>query len=406
MSVMSRHRLGLSALVSLVVVCAVALPAQVGAAMALPPLSKAVYSRYIIRTSDQAGMTFAFSTAVKGGGRMVHRYRSVYPGGAFDLTPAQVAALKKDKRIVSIEPDRLYRASVMPSIGSQVMPNVVKVETSAPWGLDRIDQKTLPTSGKYRYTTTGAGVTAYVIDTGIRPTHAEFGNRVRLGYDGVGDGRGGVDCNGHGTHVAGTIGGTTYGVAKKVSLVAVRVLNCDGGGRLSDVIAGVDWVVSDHESGPAVANMSLGGIASHSLDLAVKRAIADGVTMVVAAGNDGGDACLSSPAEVPAAITVGATQANDMRADFSNYGECLDLFAPGVDITSSWDTSDTSTKTISGTSMATPHVAGAAARYLESHAYASPATVRNALVRAATSGAIPNLGPHSPDRLLYIDPTN
>lgn len=353
-----------------------------------------VLHRYIVRVKTPTAMTYVFATASKGGGRMVRRYRAVFPGGVFDLTDAQVSALKRDKRVTAIEPDRIYRTSV------------IRTESNAPWGLDRIDEHAQPTSTKYRYSTTGAGVTAYVIDTGIRPTHDEFGSRVRLGFDAVGDNQHGVDCNGHGTHVAGTIGGADYGVAKDVSLVAVRVLNCDGAGRLSDVIAGLDWATTDHVKGPAVINMSLGGIASRSLDLAVNRAITDGISVVVAAGNEGGDACLDSPAKVPAAITVGATDAGDVRADFSNYGQCVDLFAPGVDIISSWMSSDSASRILSGTSMASPHVAGAVARYLENHPTASPSKVRNALSRAATPDVIPNVGPRSPNKLLYIDPAN
>jgi subtilisin family serine protease len=380
---------GAIAIASTCIATAITLAPSSHAAAAPQPLH-----RYVVRVKTPSAMTFVFATATKGGGRMIRRYRSVFPGGAFDLTDKQAAAFRKDKRVAAVEPDRVFRSSV------------IRTESSAPWGLDRIDERVLPTSTKYRYSTSGDGVTAYVIDTGIRPTHNDFGGRVRLGYDAVGDGQNGVDCNGHGTHVAGTIGGATYGVAKKVALVAVRVLNCQGGGRLSDVIGGIDWAAGDHTSGPAVINMSLGGIASRSLDLAVTRAIGDGISVVVAAGNDGGDACLGSPAEVPGAITVGATTNDDLRADFSNYGSCVDLFAPGVDITSTWLSGNTSTRTLSGTSMASPHVAGAVARYLENHPTASPSKVRNAIVRAATPNEIPNAGPRSPNKLLYVDPAN
>jgi aqualysin 1 len=243
-------------------------------------------------------------------------------------------------------------------------------------------------------------VTAYVIDTGIRATHSQFAGRVTSGYSSIADGRGTADCNGHGTHVAGTIGSTTYGVAKGVTLVPVRVLDCNGSGTTSGVIAGVDWVTA-HRSGPSVANMSLGGGISDALDAAVNRAITAGVTFAVAAGNSNTNACSASPARVPAAVTVGATASDDSRASYSNYGSCLDLFAPGSGITSTWYTSDAATSTISGTSMATPHVAGVAALYLEANRTASPAAVRDALVAATTGSLVRNPGTGSPNRLLY-----
>jgi len=270
----------------------------------------------------------------------------------------------------------------------------------ATWGIDRIDQRTLPLSNSYTYNYTGAGVTAYIIDTGILATHTEFGGRASVGYDSVGDGRNGVDCNGHGTHVAGTVGGATYGVAKGVSLVAVRVLNCSGSGTTSGVIAGINWVTSNHQA-LAVANMSLGGSASTSLDTAVTNSINAGVTYAVSAGNNNKDACRYSPARVPAALTVGATTSTDARASYSNYGSCLDLFAPGSSITSAWIGSNTAINTISGTSMASPHVTGVAALYLQAHPTASPATVASAIKVAATSNVVTNPGRNSPNLLLY-----
>ncbi|HYU58636.1 MAG TPA: S8 family peptidase, partial [Actinomycetota bacterium] len=242
----------------------------------------------------------------------------------------------------------------------------------------------------------------YIIDTGIRITHSLFGGRASYGYDAVDGSLPADDCNGHGTHVSGTVGSSTYGVAKGVSLVAVRVLNCQGSGTYAQVIAGVNWVTGDHLTGqPAVANMSLGGGPSASLDTAVKNSITDGVTYAIAAGNSNRKACNYSPARVAAALTVGATTSTDARASYSNWGTCLDLFAPGSSITSTWNTSDTATNTISGTSMATPHVAGVAALYLQGNPTASPATVGNTVISSATLGKVTHRRTGSPNRLLY-----
>ena len=288
---------------------------------------------------------------------------------------AVLAAVLSDSRVASVESDGTMRAST--------------TQTGATWGIDRIDQRALPLSGTFTYTATGAGVKAYIIDTGIRRTHAQFGGRAIFGYDAVGPLNLVQDCNGHGTHVAGTVGGSTYGVAKGVTLVAVRVLDCAGVGLNSAVIAGVDWVTGNHGPGqPAVANMSLGGGVSAALDTAVQNSIADGVSYALAAGNDSVDACTSSPARVAAAMTIGATEANDARASFSNFGSCVDWFAPGVNITSAWFTTDTSTNTISGTSMASPHTAGVAALYLQGTPGAAPAAVRTALFNNATQGIV------------------
>jgi len=277
-------------------------------------------------------------------------------------------------------------------------------QSNATWGLDRLDQRDLPLNATYSYDKTGSGVTAYIIDTGIRLSHNDFGGRATSGYDAI-DGGSADDCNGHGTHVSGTVGGTTYGVAKGVRLVAVRVLDCGGSGSNSGVIAGVNWVTSNHAAGqPAVANMSLGGGVSTALDQAVSNSIADGVTYALAAGNSNANACNSSPARTPNAITVGATTSSDARASYSNYGTCLDVFAPGSNITSAWSTSNTATNTISGTSMASPHVAGAAAVYLEGNPGATPAQVASALSGAATTGKVTSPGSGSPNRLLYSAP--
>jgi subtilisin family serine protease len=264
--------------------------------------------------------------------------------------------------------------------------------------LDRIDQRSLPLNGQYNYTYTGSGVTAYIIDTGILFSHNDFGGRASKGYDAFGGN--GVDCNGHGTHVAGTVGGATYGVAKRVTLKAVRVLNCSGSGSTSGVIAGVNWVSNNHTAS-SVANMSLGGSVSTSLDSAVSNSIAHGVVYAIAAGNSNANACNYSPARVSSAITVGATTSSDARASYSNYGSCLDIFAPGSSIKSDWYTSNTATNTISGTSMATPHVTGVAALYLQQHPGSSPTTVRNAMRTYGTLNKVTGAGSGSPNVLLY-----
>ena len=276
-------------------------------------------------------------------------------------------------------------------------------QTNPPsWGLDRVDQKTLPLNAKYNYPdSAGQGVTTYVIDTGVRITHSDFGGRASYGYDFIDNDPVAQDGNGHGTHVAGTVAGTAYGVAKKAKIVAVRVLNNAGSGTTAQVIAGLDWVAT-HHSGPSVANMSLGGGPDAALDTAVRNTIASGVTFAVAAGNSNADASNFSPARVSEAITVGATTSSDLRASYSNYGSVLDLFAPGSSIRSVWNTSDTATATLSGTSMATPHVAGAAALYLAGHATATPAQVASALTTAASNGVVSDPGPGSPNRLLNI----
>ena len=272
-------------------------------------------------------------------------------------------------------------------------------QTNATWGIDRIDQRARPLSTTYTYPVTASNVTAYIIDTGIRYTHNQFGGRATAGYDAVGSGA--VDCNGHGTHVAGTVGGTTYGVAKAVRLVGVRVLNCSGSGTTAGVIAGVNWV-SNQSARPAVANMSLGGGVSSTLDSAVSTAISRGITFALAAGNSTANACNSSPARVASAITVGATTSTDAKASYSNYGTCLDIFAPGSSITSAWYNSNTATNTISGTSMASPHVAGAAALVLSRNTGYTPAQVRDSLVNDATTGVVTSAGTGSPNRLLFV----
>ena len=273
-------------------------------------------------------------------------------------------------------------------------------QNQATWGLDRIDQRDLALNNQYAYNSTGLNVNAFIIDTGIQPDHVEFTGRLLLGYDVVADSNGTSDCNGHGTHVAGTVGGTTWGAAKAVALIPVRVLDCAGSGSLSGVIAGIDWVAGS-DLRPAVANMSLGGGKSTAVNAAVANAVNKGVTMVVAAGNSNADACRYSPASEPSAITVGATTSSDARASYSNYGSCLDIFAPGSAITSAWITTTTATNTISGTSMASPHVAGVAALALAENPLTSPAAVASFLIANATSNKLSSVGTGSPNLLVY-----
>ena len=316
-------------------------------------------------------------------------YTHAIRGFSARLNATAAAALARNPNVAIVEPDQ-----VMTAYTTQVNPT---------WGLDRIDQRALPLSASYSYDFTGAGVRAYIIDTGLRFSHGDFGGRAVSGYDAV-DGGTADDCHGHGTHVAGTVGGATYGVAKAVSLIGVRVLDCNGSGTLSGVVAGVDWVTGNHVK-PAVANMSLGGSASSTIDAAVRNSIAAGVTYAIAAGNGDffgfqADACNYSPARVAEAMTIGATDNTDRKASWSNYGSCVDWFAPGVGITSAWSTGDAATNTISGTSMATPHVAGAAALYLQNHPAATPQQVRDALYAMTTKGIVTSSSTAS-NHLLY-----
>lgn len=309
-------------------------------------------------------------------------FTSAVQGFTATMDEAEMKDLMLDERVDYIEQDQIVTTTA--------------TQSNATWGLDRIDQDDLPLDSQYTYDLDGSGVTAYIIDTGILASHSNFGGRVTSGYDAIGDGNGTNDCNGHGTHVAGTVGSTTYGVAKDVELVAVRVLGCTGSGTNSGVIAGVDWVAAN-ASGPSVANMSLGGSNSTALDNAVNSAINAGITFVVAAGNDNSDACSGSPNKVPAALTIASSTSTDARSSFSNYGSCIDMFAPGSSITSTW--SNGGTNTISGTSMAAPHVAGAAALYLQSNPNASPAQVEAALESAAATNKISSVS-GSPNLLL------
>ncbi|GHF97609.1 S8 family peptidase [Streptomyces hydrogenans] len=302
--------------------------------------------------------------------------------------------------------DEAKRLAADPAVGTVVQNKRFTIsetqEKPPSWGLDRIDQAETAADEKYTYPDAGGeGVTAYVIDTGVRISHQDFGGRASHGFDAVDNDDTADDGNGHGTHVAGTVAGTAHGVAKKAKIVAVRVLDDNGSGTTEQVVAGIDWV-TQHHSGPSVANMSLGGGADEALDAAVKRAVDSGVTFAVAAGNETSDAGQGSPSRVPEALTVASSTKDDEQSDFSNFGSVIDLYAPGSEITSAWNDSDTGVKTISGTSMASPHVAGAAALYLAGHPSATPADVAAALTGGATEGAIKNPSSGTPNKLLNV----
>ncbi len=372
----------------LTVLAGVVVPAPAVATTGVAAIG-AVPGRYVVMLrADRVGTQGAVASARRLAGDAVGRVFGVRtPGFTAQLTPQAALRLAADPAVAVVEPDRVVR--------------VATTQRRAPWNLDRIDTRSRAYSGTYTPSDAGGGVRAYVIDTGIRISHREFGGRASYGHDFV-DGGGANDCAGHGTHVAATLGGARYGVAKNVRLVAVRVLGCDGTGLLSNVIAGVTWV-TDYAVKPAVANLSIGGGSSAALDQAVASSIASGVTYAVAAGNEAGNACFGSPSDVRAAITVAATDRNDRRASFSNYGNCVDLFAPGVGIPSAVSSSNTATATMDGTSMAAPHVAGAAALILAAHPTYSPATVQTILIRQAATRRVQDRS-GSPDRLLYVPP--
>lgn len=347
-------------------------------------------SSYIVQFTPGSDRAAEVSKAKGLGMKVNAEYRYAISGMSVEANAGQLRALQANPNVKLVEKDAIA--------------TVLADQSGATWGLDRVDQRDLPLNGIYSYSQTASTVTAYVVDTGILASHTEFGGRVRAGFDAVTAGGTATDCDGHGTHVAGTIGGTTYGLAKAVTLVPVRVLGCTGSGTTTDILEGIDYVIADHAAGtPAVANFSLGysGIVS-SVDDAMARLVADGVTVVIAAGNSNVDACGVTPARTPSAVTVGATTSTDARSSFSNFGSCLDIFAPGSSITSAWFTSSTATNTISGTSMAAPHVAGAAALYLASDPTASPATVTSALTSAATASKVTSPGTGSPNRLLFV----
>jgi len=387
---------GLAALVAGPMATATAAPSngQESAPLKYAASPNAIPGQYIVVLEDggaTAGTAKANERAVAAaadrargqGVKVDQEYTAALRGYSAKMTPAQLRKVQQDPSVAYVEADQTVTASA--------------TQYNAPWGLDRVDQRNRPLNGTYVYDRTGSGVR---VDTGVRAGHTDFGGRVVAGATAINDGRGSDDCNGHGTHVAGTAAGSTYGVAKAATIVPVRVLDCRGSGSNSGVIAGVDWVTATR-SGPSVANMSLGGPISTALDAAVQRSISSGVTYAVAAGNENQNACNVSPSRVGAAITVGSTTSTDARSSFSNWGSCVDVFAPGSSITSAWHTSNTATNTINGTSMASPHVAGAAALYLQGNPGASPATVKSHIVNNATTGVLTGIGTGSPNRLLY-----
>ncbi len=354
-----------------------------------------IKNQYIVILNKDAGpsIDFAQNIAKQHGAKVLQSYDTVLKGFAIYLpdtaATAFVEAMKKNPQVLSVENDIVMKIDAT-------------TQSNPDWGLDRIDQKALPLNSAYSYLQTGSGTTAYIVDTGILSSHQQFSGRVLSGYTAISDGNGTTDCNGHGTHVAGTVGGSTYGVAKNVNLVPIRILGCDGSGASSNVIAGLDWILKNGKK-PAVVNMSLGGDASTSLDSAVENLFNNGYVMVVAAGNSNTDACSASPARVSKALTVAATDSTDTRASYSNYGSCVDIFAPGSQINSSWIGSNTATKVLNGTSMATPHVAGVVAEMLQSTPTATPQTISTNLLNQASSNVVKNPS-GSPNRLLYKSP--
>ena len=352
--------------------------------------SKPILDRYIVVFKPGVSQPAAEAEkAMRGlGGQLHHVYANSLKGFAATLPSVALQELRNNPNVDYIEADQTVALQ-------QTSP-----QNQATWGLDRIDQADRPLSSQYFFNNSGAGVNAFIIDTGMRADHVEFTGRLKPGYSAVSDTNGTNDCNGHGTHVAGTLGGSTWGVAKGVSLIPVRVLDCAGSGTMSGVIAGVDWVAGSTLR-PAVANMSLGGGVSSSLNAAVAAAVGKGVTMVVAAGNSGANACNYSPASEPSAITVGASDSSDARASYSNFGTCVDLFAPGTGITSAWISSTTSGNTISGTSMASPHVAGIAALALSANPAVTPGAISTFLTSNATVGRLSNIGTGSVNLLAY-----
>ena len=347
----------------------------------------AVAGSYIVMLDEKADKQ---DLAKEYGGKLQRNYGSAINGfSASGLTETEAKRLAADPAVGKVVQNKKFTINATQ-------------ENPPSWGLDRIDQADTAGDSKYTYPDgAGEGVTAYVIDTGVRISHKDFEGRATHGFDAVDNDDSADDGNGHGTHVAGTIAGASHGVAKKAKIVAVRVLDDNGSGTTEQVVAGIDWVTKNHK-GPSVANMSLGGGVDEALDEAVRKAIASGVTFGVAAGNESSDASQGSPSRVEEAITVASSTKEDAQSDFSNFGKVVDIYAPGSDITSAWNDSDEGTKTISGTSMATPHVVGAAAVYLAGHQDSTPEQVAKALTDGATADKISNPSAGTPNKLLKV----
>jgi subtilisin family serine protease len=389
-----RGRLGAGVGLAAAAAVVVAAPAQAAeGTIRLADSEAAVADSFIVVLEDggsavraDAVRATAQDLAAEYGAQVRHTYTTALRGFSITATEAEAARLAADDSVAYVQRNQRFTVS-----DTQANP--------PSWGLDRIDQRDLPLDSSYTYPGKGDGVTAFVIDTGVMVDHPTFEGRASGGYDAVDGDTDVTDGHGHGTHVAGTIGGAEYGVAKGVDIVGVRVLDDTGSGTTEQVAAGIDWVARNH-GGPSVANMSLGGPVDDVLDAATQGAIASGVTFAVAAGNSSADAAGFSPARVAEAITVAASDEADGQASFSNYGAGVDLYAPGVGITSSWN--DGATNTISGTSMATPHVAGVAALYLQTNPTASPADVAAALAASATPDRITNPTAGTPNLLLHV----